>query len=60
MKTNWLISAVFAFAFGVGPTFSWADDFPKNVDFETLITFPLVVEGLTGNNDGNLYTSERS
>ena len=36
-----------------------ADDLPNNVDFETLVTFPLAIEGLTGDDDGNLYTTER-
>ena len=43
----------------MAPGIAWADDFPKNVDFETLVTFPLAIEGLTGDKDGNLYTTER-
>src|ERR687898_3119074 len=31
----------------------------RTMDFETLVTFPLAVEGLTGDNNGNLYTTER-
>ena len=44
---------------GFGWSYAKADDLPKNVDFERLITFPLAIEGLTGDDDGNLYTTER-
>jgi sugar lactone lactonase YvrE len=58
MKTVRMLALVFVLALGVGRSLSWADDLPKNVDFETLVTFPLAIEGLTGD-DGNLYTTER-
>src|SRR5215467_11834603 len=41
---------------------AWADDdarFPRDASFKTLITTPLVIEGLTGDNRGNLYTTGR-
>lgn len=40
-----------------------ADDehhFPKEVTFSTLITTPLAIEGMTGDNRGNLYVPARS
>ena len=38
--------------------FAWADppQFPQNPTFTTLITTPRAIEGLTGDNRGNLYT----
>jgi sugar lactone lactonase YvrE len=44
---------------------SWADDddegarFPRDVSFSTLITTPFTIEGLTGDQHGNLYTTGR-
>jgi len=41
---------------------AWADDdarFPRDATFTTLITTPLVIEGLTGDGQGNLYTTGR-
>jgi sugar lactone lactonase YvrE len=40
-----------------------ADDdarFPRNATFTTLITTPLAIEGLTGDREGNLYTTGRA
>jgi sugar lactone lactonase YvrE len=40
-----------------------ADDearFPRNASFTTLIVTPLAIEGLTGDNAGNLYTTGRA
>jgi sugar lactone lactonase YvrE len=59
MKMVRMLALVFALALGLGRPLSWADDFPNNVDFETLRAFPLAVEGLTGDSNGNLYTTER-
>ena len=59
MKAKWLVSLFLAFGLSFGWSLSKADDLPKNVDFDTLFTFPLAVEGLTGDDDGNLYTTER-
>jgi hypothetical protein len=39
-----------------------ADDgpgLPRDVSFRTLITTPLAIEGLTGDGQGNLYTTGR-
>jgi len=33
---------------------------PRNATFTTLITTPLAIEGLTGDRDGNLYTTGRA
>lgn len=60
MKTVRMLALVFALVLGLGQPLSRADDFPENVDFETLATFPFAVEGLTGDTDGNLYTTERA
>lgn len=60
MKTKWLIPLLVAFTIALGWSASWADDtpqFPQNATFTTLITTPLVIEGLTGDNAGNLYTA---
>ena len=45
----------------VGPV-AWADNgpgLPKDVTFSTLITTPFAIEGLTGDDQGNLYTTGR-
>ena len=45
--------------------FAWADDddhharFPRDATFTTLIKTPLAIEGLTGDDAGNLYTTGR-
>jgi sugar lactone lactonase YvrE len=59
MKTIRMLCLIFALVLGIGQSLSWADDLPENVDFETLVTFPLAIEGLTGDDKGNLYTTER-
>jgi sugar lactone lactonase YvrE len=59
MKGKWLSSLVLTFTLSVGWSFTRADDLPKKVNFETLVTFPLAIEGLTGDDSGNLYTTER-
>jgi sugar lactone lactonase YvrE len=43
---------------------AWADDdhharFPRDASFSTLVLTPLAIEGLTGDNAGNLYTTGR-
>ena len=43
---------------------AWADDdhharFPRDASFSTLILTPLAIEGLTGDDAGNLYTTGR-
>ncbi len=64
MKAKWLSTVVFIFVtFVLGSVLfaAWADDdderqFPKNSTFTTLITTPRPLEGLTGDNQRNLYT----
>jgi sugar lactone lactonase YvrE len=46
----------------LGGSSAWGDDddkaqFPKNATFTTLITTPRAIEGLTGDNHGNLYVA---
>jgi hypothetical protein len=46
----------------LGGHLAWGDDhdnlpFPKNATVTTLITTPRLIEGLTGDNHGNLYTA---
>ena len=47
---------------GLQSVLAWGDDdndrrsFPHNATFTTLITTPRAIEGLTGDNHGNLYT----
>lgn len=41
------------------PAAATADHVPDSLEFSTLITTPLVVEGLTGDSAGNLYTTGR-
>src|SRR5262245_60434700 len=48
----------------LGGSSAWGDDddklpFPKNATVTTLITTPRLIEGLTGDNDRNLYTYSR-
>ncbi len=42
------------------PDAATAHSFPESAEFSTLITTPLVVEGLTGDSAGNLYTVGRN
>lgn len=45
------------------PMPAWADDghhFPQGATFSTLITTPLNIEGMTGDNRGNLYAPARA
>ena len=59
MKAKWFITLVFLILFGLGSSLAREDHLPGNVDFETLVTFPLAIEGLTGDRNGNFYTAER-
>src|SRR3954453_1931052 len=41
---------------------AWAEDgpgLPRDATFSTLITTPFAIEGLTGDDQGNLYTTGR-
>src|SRR5687767_229877 len=52
-----------AFLFVLASGLVNADDdsrFPRNATFTTLITTPLAIEGLTGDREGNLYTTGRA
>jgi len=51
---------LFTSVLGLGWSPAWAGDLPENATFTTLITTPLVVEGLTGDDSGNLYTTGRN
>jgi sugar lactone lactonase YvrE len=52
------VSFLFApkFVPGLKSGLAWGDDIPNNATFTTLITTPRAIEGLTGDNHGNLYT----
>lgn len=66
MKAKWFACAVFIFLVAFAFSIVLADDdkddkdggkkFPQNATFTTLITTPRALEGLTGDNSGNLYT----
>src|SRR5262245_8067879 len=52
-----LIALVICFGWSIA--WSAQSPFPANATFTTLITTPLAIEGLTGDNSGNLYTVGR-
>jgi hypothetical protein len=59
MKSRRLICLLVFFVAGLGWSLSWAaqpPQFPQNATFTTLTTTTRSVEGLTGDNAGNLYT----
>lgn len=63
MKGKCWVFAVFAFVLGLGMRPAWGAEppqFPQNGTFTTLVTTPLAIEGLTGDNAGNLYTVGRN
>src|SRR5262245_29989322 len=53
-----LIALVICFGWSIA--WSAQSPFPANATFTTLITTPLAIEGLTGDNSGNLYTVGRN
>ena len=55
-----LIALVICFGWSIAWSAQPNPPFPANATFTTLITTPLVIEGLTGDNSGNLYTVERN
>lgn len=64
MKNARLIAAGFAAALAALSTVTLADDddrgrFPQNATFTTRAITPFAIEGLTGDANGNLYTSGR-
>lgn len=63
MVTKILASLSLSVFLSVLSLMAWASDthqIPQGATFSTRITTPLVVEGLTGDNQGNLYTSGRN
>lgn len=54
-----VVSSLFLFG-SVTASANGGGQFPQNASFTTLVTTPLVVEGLTGDNFGNLYTPGRT
>jgi len=55
--------ALLSLSLALGPV--WADDdhdghFPRDASFTTLVVTPLAIEGLTGDDFGNLYTTGRT
>jgi SMP-30/Gluconolactonase/LRE-like region len=58
MRTKWFVSAFSAFVLGVVSVSVSAEppQFPQNATFTTLVTTQRAIEGLTGDNAGNLYT----
>lgn len=60
MKARSLSAIFFALILSLGWSGAWADDLPENVTFTTKIITPLAIEGLTGDNRGNLYTTGRA
>ena len=63
MKTKCFVFTVFALVIGLGLRLACAADspqFPKNATFSSLVKTPLAIEGLTGDNAGNLYTVGRN
>jgi len=63
MKNKCFVFTFFALAFGLGMRLACAADspqFPENATFNTLAKTPLAIEGLTGDDAGNLYTVGRN
>jgi sugar lactone lactonase YvrE len=53
----------FLFSLSLTAVAAWAhddDDFPQKATFSTLLTMPLPIEGMTGDNRGNLYVPGRA
>lgn len=59
MKPATIAAALSALAIAL-PAVAGADELPSNATFTTLIVTPLAIEGLTGDTDGNLYTTGRA
>lgn len=53
-----LIALLICFEWSIA--WSAQSPFPANATFTTLTTTPLAIEGLTGDNSGNLYTVGRN
>ena len=56
MNLRWLASLLACLIAGLGSSvLAGAAQFPQDATFTTLITTPRPIEGLTGDNSGNLY-----
>lgn len=57
-EDNWFVSTLCVFILFLAWAPAWADppQFPQKTTFTTLVTLPRAIEGLTGDNQGNLYT----
>src|SRR5262249_20227455 len=61
MNAKGLNALLIALVICFGWSIAWsAQPFPANATFTTLTTTPLAIEGLTGDNSGNLYTVGRN
>jgi len=62
MKAKFLRTLLIVFVLSLGWAVAWSGQapYPANATFTTLITTPLAIEGLTGDQSGNLYTVGRS
>jgi sugar lactone lactonase YvrE len=64
MNTKWLNTLFIIFVLSLGWSVAWSAQskppYPANATFTTLITTPLAIEGLTGDQNGNLYTVGRN
>src|SRR5215813_4509586 len=62
MKVRNTVIALSLLFTGLAPVAAWAEDghgLPQGATFSTLIKTPLNIEGLTGDNSGNLYVPGR-
>ena len=57
-EDNWFVSTLCALILFLASAPAWADppQFPQKATFTTLVTLPRAIEGLTGDQQGNLYT----
>jgi sugar lactone lactonase YvrE len=61
MNLRWLVSLLACLIAGLGSSvLAGAAQFPQDATFTTLITTPRPIEGLTGDNTGNLYVGGSS
>jgi hypothetical protein len=58
MRNRWVAFSLFL-AVSL-PVWSAPSQVPRDASFSTLVLTPLVVEGLTGDNQGNLYAPGRN
>src|SRR5439155_23543984 len=61
MNLRWLVSLLACLIAGLGSSaLAGPPQFPQDATFTTLITTPRPIEGLTGDNSGNLYVGGSS